>query len=328
MRLRHRNAFEHGLQGLCADHPARARPRAVSPAYQRCASARPRAGRTACPGRAGSEPAVCPLPEGCLAAVTAEPGQPRHPAAPSAGGSTASPHPSKAASPRPRPRLGVRYRGWTLSRDLSLRQSGRTGRLRTTGRRHLFKTVTRGGISRPETPARPQGVQALHPAPSPVLAGIGDGAPIPEARHIRCARRKAVKRRLPGLVDIDPHHANILTRTDKHRLRRPVNRPRLHRQRRFRQRGMRRLILAPGVRPGGAGQLLQTGAAKVGRGAERATTDLVRPSVSATWCRRSQAMHPGRFSGLGETGIGPAIETSKAAAFLPWSGKCSIPSSA
>ena len=176
--------------------------------------------------------------------------------------------------------------------------------------------------------ARPQGVQALHPAPSPVLAGIGDGAPIPEARHIRCARRKAVKRRLPGLVDIDPHHANILTRTDKHRLRRPVNRPRLHRQRRFRQRGMRRLILAPGVRPGGAGQLLQTGAAKVGRGAERATTDLVRPSVSATWCRRSQAMHPGRFSGLGETGIGPAIETSKAAAFLPWSGKCSIPSSA
>lgn len=229
---------------------------------------------------------------------------------------------------RPRPHLGVRYRGWTLSRDLSLRQSGRTGRLRTTGRRHLFKTVTRGGISRPETPARPQGVQALHPAPSPVLAGIGDGAPIPEARHIRCARRKAVKRRLPGLVDIDPHHANILTRTDKHRLRRPVNRPRLHRQRRFRQRGMRRLILAPGVRPGGAGQLLQTGAAKVRRGAERATTDLVRPSVSATWCRRSQAMHPGRFSGLGETGIGPAIETSKAAAFLPWSGKCSIPSSA
>ncbi len=171
MRLRHRNAFEHGLQGLGAPttrrgpghapfRPSVSAMRVCSPSGRphRLSRARgigtrrlPLAGRLPGRGHRGTRAtetpggAVCRRIDGVSASV-------------------------QSRFARPRPHLGVRYRGWTLSRDLSLRQSGRTGRLRTTGRRHLFKTVTRGGIELTRDPG--QATRRSGAASRPV-AGLG-----------------------------------------------------------------------------------------------------------------------------------------------------------
>lgn len=59
-------------------------------------------------------------------------------------------------------------------------------RSRKPGRRQLFETVKRGGISPAQKRGQTTRCSALYPTPSPVLAGSGDGISIAGPRHMRC----------------------------------------------------------------------------------------------------------------------------------------------
>ena len=82
----------------------------------------------------------------------AQPAPPKPPVRWSGSRSTASHHPSKAASSdAPRHHHSVHYQWWTLSASIRQRQSGKTGRLRVGSRRFVsaLKRVLRGAGGNP-----------------------------------------------------------------------------------------------------------------------------------------------------------------------------------